>query len=198
MTNSATGTTGTVDEYCHGNRIVAIGAQKTSIVDYAKGEVTVIDFVAGTYSVATFEQLAKVQPRSAALVASARPVVSVTAHPSVRLRRAAVAALVGGSYPDPPSDVADAVVAAVRVPRRSVALTSAAAVGESEEEYALPVDAHIRLDSGGENVEIRNLVVRVGSELPPPEKIVPPAGARLVESEALLLQRRLRELDGNR
>ena len=48
-----------VDEYCNGNRIVSVSGSRTAIADYDKGEITEIDFAAGTYSVTSFEAIAK-------------------------------------------------------------------------------------------------------------------------------------------
>jgi hypothetical protein len=48
----------------------------------------------------------------------------------------------------------------------------------------------------GEGLELRNRVVRVGSELAPPEVMAIPPGARKVEASALALQRIASELDG--
>ncbi len=62
-----------VEEYCNGNRIVSVSGSRTAIVDYDKGEVTEIDFAAGTYSVTKFEAIAKAHegmPQVAALAAN--------------------------------------------------------------------------------------------------------------------------------
>ena len=48
-----------VEEYCNGNRIVSVSGSRTAIVDYDKGEITAIDFEAGTYSITKFETIAK-------------------------------------------------------------------------------------------------------------------------------------------
>lgn len=51
-------TTVTIDEYCAGNRMVAISGDKTVIVDYEKQEITEIDRHAGAYSVTRFDEVA--------------------------------------------------------------------------------------------------------------------------------------------
>lgn len=66
-----------IDEYCHGNRVVSVSGTRTAIADYAKGELTEIDFAAGTYSVTKFESIARVNEQNApgperAAVSSAR------------------------------------------------------------------------------------------------------------------------------
>lgn len=48
----------TIDEYCSGNRMVAISGDRTVIVDYDKQEITEIDRRAGTYSVTRFAEVA--------------------------------------------------------------------------------------------------------------------------------------------
>lgn len=52
------GRTTTIEEYCAGNRMVAISGDKTVIVDYEKQEITEIDRRAGTYSVTRFDEMA--------------------------------------------------------------------------------------------------------------------------------------------
>ena len=55
LSNPVSGTTTVIDEYCQGNRVVAVSGQKTAIADYDKGVITEIDFAGGTYSVTKFE-----------------------------------------------------------------------------------------------------------------------------------------------
>ncbi len=52
------GTTTTIDEYCSGNRMVAISGNRTVIVDYDKQEITEIDRGKGTWSVSRFSDIA--------------------------------------------------------------------------------------------------------------------------------------------
>ncbi len=59
VTDPITGSKAVIDEYCHGNRVVAVSGRRTSIVEYDKGHITVIDFGAGTYSHTKFELVAK-------------------------------------------------------------------------------------------------------------------------------------------
>lgn len=58
----------TIEEYCAGNRVVSVSADRTVIVDYDRQEVTEIDRRAGTYSVSRFDEVA-----SAALESGAPP-----------------------------------------------------------------------------------------------------------------------------
>jgi hypothetical protein len=57
--------TSTIDEYCLGNRMVSVSGSRTAIADYAKAELTEIDFAAGTYSVTKFEQIARTEEKTA-------------------------------------------------------------------------------------------------------------------------------------
>ena len=58
------GSTITIEEYCSGNRMVAVTADKTVIVDYDKQEITEIDRRAGTYSLSRFEEVANATAES--------------------------------------------------------------------------------------------------------------------------------------
>lgn len=50
-----------VEEYCYGDRIVSVNGSRTIITDYVKQEMTEIDHTGGTWSVARFDELAKLQ-----------------------------------------------------------------------------------------------------------------------------------------
>lgn len=52
------GTAVTIEEYCSGNRMVAVSGDRTVVVDYDKQEITEIDRRAGTYSVSRFSDIA--------------------------------------------------------------------------------------------------------------------------------------------
>jgi hypothetical protein len=51
--------TTTVDEYCLANRIVSTSGARSVIVDYEKQTITEIDRVAGTYSISSFDDVAR-------------------------------------------------------------------------------------------------------------------------------------------
>ncbi|HET7434135.1 MAG TPA: hypothetical protein VFN10_05415 [Thermoanaerobaculia bacterium] len=59
LTNPISGTKSTIDEYCLGNRVVSVSGSRTAIADYDKHSIMRIDFAAGTYSIASFEEVAK-------------------------------------------------------------------------------------------------------------------------------------------
>lgn len=222
--------TSVIDEYCHGNRIVSVSGARTAIADYAKGEITEIDFAAGTYSVTKFELLARVNEKNApsadraaasatrnewrveakgGSVIASRPadtseaesnedgshrVIRISSDRQLTLSRGAVEALMGIGYPhrrDPSSDV---VLGALRSRERSVA-TNAAGSAAVAEEYHLPLEHVVRFEVGGETIETRNVVVRLGNEMPSPDVLTIPPGAKLVESKAVAVQRLLDELD---
>lgn len=215
-----------VDEYCHGNRIVSISGQRTAIADYATRQITLIDFAAGTYSVTTFEDVARanavekvagealhavrdawaVEARGGRVVASrpghvveaqrdnegGREVIRVTADQQLMLSRDAVEALAGTGYPNRSDDRGDVVLAALRARDGNIA-TSAQAT--AVDRYSLPLEQIVRIEVGGDVIETRNVVLRIGNELPPPESIVVPPGANRVESDLVRSRRLLEETD---
>ena len=201
-----------IDEYCHGNRVVSISGNRTAIADHAKREITLIDFAAGTYSVTKFEDVARaqdkakiattarkeppewrVESRGGRVIASrpgemheverkrdaGRHLIRLTADRQITLSRAAAEALLGTSYPNPTSDAGEIVVSTLR----------------SADKYSLPLQYDIVLEVEGQTVETHNVVTRVGHELPPPDLIAIPPGAKLVESDAVAARRLLDELD---
>lgn len=217
-----------VDEYCHGNRIVSVSGRRTAIADHAKRQITVIDFAAGTYSVTTFEDVAKanavekvpsealhavrdawtVESLGGRVVASrpghaveaerrsegAREVIRVTADEQLTLSRDAADALLGTGYPNRRDDRTDVVLAALRSRDRSVS-TNDAQRAPAADRYSLPLEQDVLIEIGGDVVETRNVVLRVGNELPPPDLLVVPPGAKLVESDLVMSRRMLEELD---
>jgi hypothetical protein len=60
------GTAVTIEEYCSGNRMVAVSGDRTVVVDYDKQEITEIDRRAGTYSVSRFSDIAGLAAESGA------------------------------------------------------------------------------------------------------------------------------------
>jgi hypothetical protein len=197
-------TTTVIDEYCHGNRVVSVSGRRTAIADYAKGELTEIDFAAGTYSITKFEQIARGHEknapradRSAWRVESNGAVVDAitegrAVHVSFdaqrKLSRDAVEALMGIGYPHRADPGAAAVLDSLRPHERGVSTNTV-------EEYRLPLEHIVRVEMDGQTVETRNVVKRVGNELPPLDILSIPPGAKLVESKTVAMQRLLEELD---
>jgi hypothetical protein len=217
--------TSTIDEYCYGNRIVSISGSRTAIADYAKAEVTVIDFEKGTYSITAYATLARagnvarsahttrtgeasnqwrITPREATVVRGrAGDVVEldkqdravqlrVTRDRELTLSRDALDAIMGTGYPNTPDEGMRAAANALRADR-APSQAQAIPVGET---YHLPLEYVRRVQVADEIVETRNVVTRVGRELPPAERMLIPPGAKLVESDAVLTLRALEELDG--
>ncbi|MDP9191465.1 MAG: hypothetical protein M3P06_07165 [Acidobacteriota bacterium] len=218
-----------IDEYCHGNRIVSVSGMRTAIADYAKGELTEIDFAAGTYSVTKFESIARVHEKNAprvdraaastarnewrvqslggSVIASrpaettevesdadgSRRVIRISSDRQLTMSRAAVEAVMGIGYPHRTDSSADVVLSALRV--RAPRIANNAAGADTADVYGLPLEHVVRAGVGGEMVETRNVVVRLGDELPPLDVLSIPPGAKLVESKAVAAQRLLEELD---
>jgi hypothetical protein len=217
------GTTTVIDEYCQGNRVVAVSGQKTAIADYDKGVITEIDFANGTYSVTRFEDIAKAQPSTSAELATSalpewrveakggkviasRPVemhevargaqtIRVSADRQLTLSRGAIETLLGFAYPYRRDPSADVVLGAIRSKERRVASNAASNTTRDDSEYYLPLEYAVRVELEGESIETRSVVTRVGSEAPPPERLTVPPGAKLVESRTVALRRLLEELD---
>lgn len=204
-----------VEEYCSGNRVVSVSGSRTAIVDYDRNEMTAIDFAAGTYSITKFEEIAKanqgigggmnavalagdarewkIEPRGGSVVASRpgetieaerkvnhlRQSIRVTADQQLALSRGAVEALLGSSYPNAPDAAARVVLDALR----------------KDADYRLPLEHIVRFDLDGEIVESRSVVLRVGSELAPPDVLAIPPGAKLVETGAVAARKQLDELE---
>lgn len=197
VTNAIAGTTGIIEEYCHGNRVVAVSGSQTSIAEYDKGVLTTIDFDAGTYSVTKFEDLAKaregrapvqredptpslhvepewrVEQRDDHVVASRDgETIRIRTDRQVKLSRAAAEVLAGLAWPNLPQAAAGVVVDALNDGQKS--------------EYALPLEQVTEQTVDGDTVVIRSVIVRIGSELVPAEALIVPAGAKLVEAPRLL------------
>lgn len=188
VTDPVSGHTSVMEEYCHGNRVVSVSGQKTAIAEYDKGTVTVIDFEAGTYSVTKFDDLAKAWTAPTSAVAP----MKVKGDDRHLLSRDAVEVLLGVAYPARRDVTVDDVVGSLRSNQRHRVSTNSNSVAD---EYALPLEQIVQL---GDDLEMRNTVVRVGSELAPAEALIVPPGARLVESTAVGARRMLEELDGKR
>ena len=121
--------------------------------------------------------------------------VRITADRQLTVSRAALEVLMGTAWPRRSDASSDVLVGALRSKERRAVATGAAA-GAAQNEYHLPLEHVTRFEIEGETVETRNVVLRIGSELPPPDVLAVPPGARLVESEAIVARRMLEELDG--
>lgn len=125
--------------------------------------------------------------------------VRVTADHQLKVSRAAAEALLGFGYPNRRSEMNDTVLQALQAKvQRGAATANAAnanAVNDGEGEYHLPLEYSVAIEFDGASVETRNVVLRVGNELPPPDVLTIPPGAKLVESDLVATWRLLDELD---
>ena len=199
-----TGRVSAVEEYCLGNRVVSIAGAKTSIADYDRNELTVIDRRSATYSVTPFSAIAqrsgsthkgKAAPRVERVPgtsASSRSgdAVEVEMHgrrtrlfldSELTVSRDAFDVLTGASFPNTPAPEAEAIATAARI--------------AGSDRFALPLDQTVRYSFDGETVEVRTAVTRVGREAAPAESVAIPPGAQRVESDWIARERLLHELD---
>ena len=126
--------------------------------------------------------------------ASTRRTIRVSADRQLSLSRGAIEALLGIGYPYRRNDDSDVLLGALRSHDRKVA-ANGLSTADAAEEYHLPLEQVYRFEVGGESVETRNVVTRIGSELPPSEALAIPPGAKLVESKVVAMRRHLEELD---
>lgn len=224
VSDPISGTTASMEEYCVGNRMVSIREARTTIADYDKGTLTEIDRAKGTYSVTTFDAIARSLPDAASSStrksgaaqsfeltdAGVRPVgsrggrafeakiedpqesrkVEVVVDQQLKLSRSAVEVLVGAAFPLRRSLESDIAIAASGHDRAAGKTTSG--LGR---DHALPLEQTVTWEIDGDTLRMDNRIVRVGSELAPPELIAIPPGAQLVESDIVLRKRMLEELD---
>jgi len=219
INDSISGSTTTVEQYCYGNRVVTVRGPVTTIADYDKGEITEINRDAATYSVSRFDQIAKaLHPKAVATPAIAsnarrnwelRPLgrtaalsarstdifeadrddadvkrhVRIGVDSSVALSKDALDVLTGSAFPGSPKDEDAAIANAAR--------GRAAKAGA----YALPVEQLFQFEAEGQRAEYRDVVLRVGQEVPPADAVAIPAGATLVESRLIATKRMIDAID---
>ena len=117
---------------------------------------------------------------------AARTVVEVVIDRSVRLSRDAIEVLTGAAWPAQRGTESEI---AIRAAKGSDAEKS------TDSHYGLPLEQIVSFEVQGEALRTVNRVIRVGAELPPPELIVIPPGAREVPSPIIERERILDELD---
>ena len=209
--DSIGGATVTIEQYCHGNRVVSVSGTRTSIADYGTSELTEIDRDESTYSITRFDDVAKAlragapmpdAPKaewkiqssglnqlrtnraSEALEAeldegTTKRHTRVAVDRSVSISKDALDVLIGAAYPNH-RKAEDQIV-------------EKAAKGQSA--YALPVEQHTTFLIGEDRAELREVVLRVGDELAPPDLVAIPPGAKLVESPLLQRMHAMEELE---
>jgi hypothetical protein len=124
---------------------------------------------------------------------STKRTVVVAVDSQASLSKEALEVLVGAAYPNPRRAEHDVILtAAARGPRGSAVATNAPAASQA---YALPIEQSLTLELDGQRLEMRTSVLRVGAERPAAELLTIPAGARLVTSRIVAVQRELEQLD---
>jgi hypothetical protein len=224
VTDPISGTISKLDEYCAGNRVVSVRDSRTSIADYAAGTLTEIDRAKGTYSVTSFDAIARALPEvtSTPFSRSGNAQAAEISEAGIRTiggrgGRAFTSRVVdmGGSRTIEVviddqlklSREAVEVLLGAAFPlngskESDVALAAAARDNASaragsghRRDHSLPIEQTVTFESEGESLRMQSRVTRVGNELPPSELIAIPPGARLVESDIILRKRMLDEAD---
>jgi hypothetical protein len=172
------GTVTVIEEYCAGNQVVTVHGDRVVIADHAKQELIEIDRAAGTYSITSFDSIARANARhKRRAVNDVR--VEVRVDPAIPLSRNAVEVLVGAAYPNQRRAEHDAILGRTR------------GVSSESTTHALPVEQVIEHDG----ITMRNTIVAVTSDRVPQQAVLIPPGAKLVESRITRLARELAELD---
>jgi hypothetical protein len=213
-----------LDQYFTGDRAITIRGTQTVIADYAKQELTEIDRRAGTYSVTPFAQLAAARSnatvrglagetpavanhgsdhragRSVALFTadSAAQSLHVDAaiDPSVILSRAALDVVIGAAFPDEGGAASDLVRAVASQQHRVETIRSTSQSSQpAADSYGLPLEQRMRWQSQGEEVVLTNRVVTLDEQMPSPELLTIPAGARRIDGRAVSAQRTAADAD---
>lgn len=204
----------TIDEYCSGNRIVRVNGTHVAITDYATREVREIDRSSGTFSIASFDEMARARAEIAR--AFSPPAVAddsvETTHlgldrvriratglsielrldEAITLSRDAFDALQGAAYPDAPRPEHHLMAEAARGGRGGRYEPVADAIVAR---HRLPVEQAIELEAAGERIRIASKVVRIIREPAPPELLLLRAGARQVEAHLVRFAREMQSLD---
>lgn len=211
----------TIDEYCYGDRIVSISGDRVTVIDYAAQTVTEIDHAASTWSVTRFDEIAarpknaaaksatevapKVTPSGMKRSAAGRSVdsfeievaktrVEIGFDRSVTISKAAVEALIGASYPNARRPEHDAILSvAGRAGKQSRIGTNAE--GQTPEEFGLPSEQSITIDTDGGAVTLKTSVLRIDGDLPPQRATLIDPGAKRIESPIERFNREMHEAD---
>lgn len=211
-----------VDEYYAGDRVVTVAGDRIVVADYAAGTLTEIDRGAGTWSVASFEEIAaarrelvgsrgssasetRIEPRQVAprTVAGTMAETLVAEFSEGELRRVEVSlspvvslsaeALEVVSGAAYPNEPGRASLATVALAKRpDKGVRSASPAGAR---YGLPVRQVLEFEVDGERLVMENRVVRVGNETAPAEMLTIPTDARRVEPHLIEMRRLAEELD---
>lgn len=113
---------------------------------------------------------------------------------SVALSKDALDVITGSAYPANPKEEDAAIALAAKGHAPAVASQSTGGA-KTAERYGLPVEQVFRFDVEGQQAEYRDVVMRVGDEVPPADLVAIPAGAKLVESRLLKTTRMIDAID---
>lgn len=208
-TDPISGITSTVHEYCSGDRIATVNGSLTVIADYARGEVTEIDRGRGTFSITSFEDIAR-----AAVSHGPQPVAKSMSEPrTLGLRQSADGRQLE-SYEFSNAEGYQQVVVTVSVDRKmhisaeaAEALTGAAFPNRrtfvhdaimraaSGPQVALPSEHAISYEFAGEKLVFRSAIISIDRQLAPEEALMIPPGSRRVETRLTSVPRAMEELD---
>lgn len=207
-----------IEEYFQGNRAIAIRGDLTAITDYEKNEFIRIDRATGTYSITSFDELAKARRtdssspskkselvvrsvgsrtmagRNASVIEASREVGGVKRRLEVALDREismsadALDVVIGVAYPGNANEDSSDLALAIRGSRQNL-------VQEKASGFPLPLEQIVDYEIDGQTVRSANRVSRVGNELAPLDRTTIPAGARRVVDSILQLPQVTRDLD---
>jgi hypothetical protein len=215
----------TVNEYCHGDRIVSVNGPLTMIVDYQRQEITEIDHrVPATYSITRFEDVAKARaPRAASAGAGeARPTkvtpLGIRASAAGRSLEAFEIVTARHGWTEKIEAGVDRQIGLSRA--AAEALIGAAYPGNQTDEhdallnlaaprpggrattnavatdqYGLISEQTITYESEGSVVVVKSSVLAVDSKTVPPDALLIDPGARRVESRLTRVQQELHDID---
>lgn len=113
---------------------------------------------------------------------------------SVSLSKDALDVLTGSAFPATPKEE-DAAIASAAKAHAPAAASQSAGGTKAAERYGLPVEQLFRFEAEGQQAEYRDVVVRVGAEVPPADLVAIPPDAKLVESRLLTTTRMIDAID---
>jgi len=113
---------------------------------------------------------------------------------SVALSKDALDVITGSAFPANPKEEDAAIASAAKGHAPAIASQSTNGARQADR-YGLPVEQLFRFEVEGQQAEYRDIVVRVGAEIPPADLVAIPAGAKLVESRLITTSRMVDAID---
>lgn len=208
-TDPISGITSTVHEYCSGDRIATVSGPVTVIADYARGEVTEIDRGRGTFSITSFQDIAR-----ASISHGAQPVAKSTSEPlALGLTQAAdgrqlesyefahadgdqqIVITVGVDRKTNISAAAAEALIGAAFPNRRTFVHDAIMRAASGGDIALPSEHTVAYEFAGEKVVFRSAIISIDRQLAPEEVLMIPPGSRRGETRLTSVPRAIEEVD---